>query len=292
MTKKWIKRIFVWLGLPALLSISTGFTAEEQSEFDCVIEPHMEVELSSRVDGILEKVLVDRGDHVKPNQLVARLESGVEKAAVEYARARTEMNAEIQSHQVSVNFGVRNQDRIAELHEKKAVSFTEVDQVRTETEIAKFSLLKAKENNQLAKLELARAEETLKRQSIRSPIRGVVVERYLNPGESVEDQPIIKVAQIDPLRVEVVVPINQHGRIKVGDKGLVTPEFAVGGEYESKVEIVDSVFDAASGTFRVRLSLPNPDYKLTSGLKCRVRFPRGPQPGTAKTQNRGKSPAG
>ena len=35
----------------------------------------------------------------------------------------------------------------------------------------------------------------------------------------------------------------------------------------------DHIVDAASGTFGVRLKLPNPGYKLPAGLKCRVRFP-------------------
>ena len=44
------------------------------------------------------------------------------------------------------------------------------------------------------------------------------------------------------------------------------------GQYPAKVTIVDGVADAASGTFRVRLGLPNEDYALPSGLKCRVSF--------------------
>ena len=288
----YLKRVLAWAGVLTLLGISAGFTSEEPTQFDCVIEPHMEVELSSRVDGILDKVLVDVGDHLKPNQLVAELESGVEKAALEYARARAQMDAEIHSQQVSLDFGLRNLDRIAELHKNKAVSFNEVDQVRTETEVFKFNLLKAKETKQLAGFELLRAEETLKRQQIRSPIGGVVVERFLNPGESVENRPILKVAQIDPLRVEVVVPISQYGHIKVGQKALVSPEAAIGGEYESTVNIVDPVFDAASGTFRVRLTLPNSKYKLTSGLRCGVRFQEEKLPDAARIKDVTNIPSG
>jgi multidrug efflux pump subunit AcrA (membrane-fusion protein) len=100
----------------------------------------------------------------------------------------------------------------------------------------------------------------------------VVVERYLNPGESAEDKPILKLAQINPLRVEVVLPVAQFGKIRKGQGAVVYPEAGIGGEYESTVSIVDQVLDAASGTFRVRLSLPNPDYALTSGLRCSIEF--------------------
>ena len=130
----------------------------------------------------------------------------------------------------------------------------------------------ALETNRIAELELARATETLKRHTIHSPIDGVVVERYLNPGESVEDRPILKLAQIDPLRVEVVLPVERFGKIQVGQAATIHPEAGIGGEFQSSVSTVDPVLDAASGTFRVRLLLPNPDYALTSGLRCKIQF--------------------
>jgi multidrug efflux pump subunit AcrA (membrane-fusion protein) len=52
----------------------------------------------------------------------------------------------------------------------------------------------------------------------------------------------------------------------------VSPENPVGQVYKVKVTIVDRVIDAASGTFGVRLELPNPKYRLPAGLKCKVSF--------------------
>jgi len=52
----------------------------------------------------------------------------------------------------------------------------------------------------------------------------------------------------------------------------VYPEDPVGGRYDATVDVVDRVFDAASGTIGVRLNLRNPDYALPAGLKCQVRF--------------------
>ena len=46
------------------------------------------------------------------------------------------------------------------------------------------------------------------------------------------------------------------------------------GTHTARVKVVDPVIDAASGTFGVRLELPNPNYRLPAGLKCKVRFPR------------------
>jgi membrane fusion protein (multidrug efflux system) len=56
-------------------------------------------------------------------------------------------------------------------------------------------------------------------------------------------------------------------------RAKVIPEAPVGGEYIAEVKIVDRVIDAASGTFGVRLELPNPNHRLQAGLKCKVIFP-------------------
>ena len=83
----------------------------------------------------------------------------------------------------------------------------------------------------------------------------------------------MKLAQIHPLYVEVIMAVANLGLVKVGMEAAVRPESPVGGLYKAKVIVVDRVVDAASGTFGVRLELPNPDYRLLPGLKCKVMFP-------------------
>ena len=271
----------------AALAFMSPLQAAVPEQLDCVIEPGMVVELSSRIDGILESLNVERGDWVEADEEIARLESGAESAAVDYAQARAVMEAEIRSLKVSLAYGWRNRKRLSELHKKELVSTEEIDRVKTETRIAKHKLQQAEENKRLAELELLRASETLKRHTVRSPIDGVIAERYVNPGESVEDRPIVKIAQIDPLRVEVVVPVSMFGQIVPGQKAIVRPEAAIGGRYESTVYIVDPIINAASGTFRVTLMLPNPERKLTSGLRCEVKFTDKPV-SIAATPDKGK----
>ena len=256
----------------SLLAFTASASDEEQGRFDCVIEPSMVVELSSRVDGIVQSVLVQRGDLIEADTVVAKLESGTEEVTVEYAKARSSMDAEMQSLKASLAYGWRNLNRLKELHEKHSISTDELDRVKTETRIAKHKLQQASENKRLAELELERAWQTLKRHTIRSPIGGVVAERYLNPGESVEDRPVVKIAQINPLKVEVVLPLGEFGTITAGQQAMIYPESAESEVHESTVTIVDPIIDAASGTFRVTLTLPNPEYKLTSGLRCQVKF--------------------
>ncbi len=153
---------------------------------------------------------------------------------------------------------------------KKAVPFHQKDDSETYLKLSKLKVHQAKKNKKIAGLELKRAQETLKRRTLTSPITGVVVARFKSPGEFVEEEPIVKLAQINPLRVEVVVPASAFGSIKPGMRAEITPESS--GVFNGTVSIVDSVIDAASGTFGVRVELPNPDHRLPGGLKCRVRF--------------------
>jgi RND family efflux transporter MFP subunit len=241
-------------------------------EFDGLIEPTISTNVGSNTPGILESVNVDRGGMVKEGQVVATLQAGVEKATMELAKARAEMDATIKSRRADMEFADRNKQRKKDLYEKKTLSFHEWDEAETRRIVAELALNEALEAQRLADLEYRRSVEVVKRMSIRSPVNGVVVERFMHPGEYIEDKPVMKLAQIDPLHVEVIMPVSTLGSVRVGMFAEVKPEAPVGGVYRAKVTIVDKVVDAASGTFGVRLELPNPDYKLPPGLKCKVLF--------------------
>jgi RND family efflux transporter MFP subunit len=243
------------------------------AELEGLIEPYMVANLGSGARGIIETVEVDRGDFVQKGQVLATLQSGVEKATMELARTRAEIETTIRSKEAQLAFSDRKKKRYEELYKKETIPFGEMDEAETTRILAELELQEARDNKRIAELELQRAIEVLERMFIRSPIKGVVVERFLAPGEFVEEQPILKIAQIDPLNVEAIVPVEFFGSIQVGMQAEVQPEAPVGGVYSAKVKIVDQVIDAASGTFGVRLELPNPDYKLPAGLKCKIIFP-------------------
>ncbi len=149
-----------------------------------------------------------------------------------------------------------------------------MDEIEASKRLAEMALLQATDNRRLAELELRRALAELSRRTITSPISGVVVERFLAPGEFAHDeQPIVKVAQLDPLRVTVFAPAALLGRIAVGQHVEVMPQAPVNGTYLARVTAADRVVDAASGLFGVRLELPNREARMPAGLTCKVRWP-------------------
>lgn len=254
-----------------LLMVVTTVSADiDTSALDCMIEPHMTAELSSPVTGILQEVLVERGDKVEKGQVVAKLNSGVEQSQLDLAMARAKLSSDIKANEARHDLAQRTEKRLSELLQKKLVANSEHDEAKTEEIIAHYQFLNAKEEKYIAQLERQRAEQILKQRSIVSPLTGVVVKRMKSPGEFVEEAPLLKIAQIDPLNVELVAPVALYGKIKLGMQAYVIPEEPLSGRYLAKVVIVDSVVDAASGTFGIRLELPNPDHKILSGLRCSI----------------------
>ncbi len=242
---------------------------------DCVITPSRMVDVSSAVPGLISEVKVERSDRVEQGQVVAQLQAGVERAMVAYAREKASLTSEIRLGKVNQTFDGRRLKRLDSLYTKKVASYQEKDDAQRRLALSKWELLKAKETNRLRQLELLKAEELLKEKTVRSPLSGFVVQRFKNPGEYVEDQPILRIAQLDPLHVEAIVPMELFGRIRPGMEAEVFPEFYDAEPRRARVALIDRLGDAASGTFGIRLVLPNPELKLPAGLKCRLRFLSG-----------------
>lgn len=247
-------------------------SANSLAEFEGLIEPYELVNIGTPVEGVVAKVNVRRSSSVEKGEPLVILDSSVENAVVERARVLAEVEGELKLQKERLDFAKRMHARVEELFNSDAISAEKKDEAATEVTLARARLQKARENRTLAKLDLERAKAMLNQRTIRSPLAGIVVERYVSPGEFVASQPLLRVAQMDPLRVEVILPADMFRQIKPGMVAQVIPETEPEGSYRSVVTIVDRVIDPASGTFGVRLELPNPDYRLPSGLKCNVRF--------------------
>jgi RND family efflux transporter MFP subunit len=272
-----IRKTAFWLAVVVLLTHGNLYSATINGELDCLIEPHDVVNLSSPVDGVLEKVFVERGAYVKKGQVVAQLESNLEQATVVLARARADVDAAIKSSEARFAFSILKLARSEELFERKLIAAADLDESKTEKRLAEMAVLNALDNRRLAGLELERANVALSRHTIRSPISGVVVERFLSVGEytsgqNKNDSPILKLAQIDPLRVEVFVPVSLRGKIFVGMPAKLMLEAPANSSHDVRVSVLDRVVDSASSTFRVRLGLPNPNHGISAGLKCKINF--------------------
>ncbi|MEE8543369.1 MAG: efflux RND transporter periplasmic adaptor subunit [Gammaproteobacteria bacterium] len=259
----------VLLQLPA-----TPLHAQSDS-YDCVMEAKSTIELQSAEEGILDRVLVERGYRVKAGEIVARLESEQQALTVARARLRAEGQTGIDAAKAQNEFRRKEAERLEGLRSTAAIPERDYVTAVVESRLAEIAVETAEMEHDIAKLEYEQAKSLLERRSIRSPVEGVVVDVTMFPGEYVHEQAtVMTIAEIDPLFVEVFMPVAQYETVQPGMPANVMPESPIGGSYDAEVAVVDNVFDAASRTFRVRLVLPNADYALPAGLRCTVRFLR------------------
>ncbi len=261
--------------LSTILALAATGAAAQESEFDCMIEARQTVEIRSSVEAVIESVRVQRGSVVTRGQIIATLESGPERAGLALAESRAGNQGEIKLAEARLDITGKKLRRAEELFKQNFISANARDEAQAEFRLASEELLRARENQVIAELEAQRAREILNMRTIRSPVTGVVVEVMRRPGEfgaiTFKD-PIMRLAQIDPLHIEAVLPASMYGKVKRGQRAIVTPEAPIGGRYETTVMIVDPVIDAASGTVGVRMQLPNRKGLIPAGARCRVQF--------------------
>lgn len=257
------------LVVAAVLHAGTAVAVEQRVQ--CVIYPSMEIRLASATAGLLSEVPVERGQTVQQGEIVARLESSVQEVELSMAELRAASNIEVEIARARSALTDSRGARIEELYTRQIATEAQYQELQAERRLVALETERAKMEAETAQLESERAERLLALRKIRSPVDGVVVERLLGPGEFVhQDAPVLHLAQIDPLHVEAFLPTSMLRAVEVGMQATIFPQEPVGGTHAATVAVVDQVIDAASSTFGVRLTLPNPDGAIRAGLHCEL----------------------
>jgi RND family efflux transporter MFP subunit len=265
-----------FLCIAASAVVSPSAVAGSTNGFNCLIEPLQRVELRSAVEGRIDTISVERGSEVRKGQVLVELESGADRAALEAAHFRAVMEGQLKTATSRREAAKVKLVRRDDLVQEKFIAAQDRDDTAAELSLAEASIVEAQDNRRLAELEQKRLQELIELRRIRSPINGVVIERLQQVGEIAQTgesaRAVLKLAQINPLRVDVVLPVGLFGKIRSGTQARVTAEAPLTGSYAAAVSMVDRVVDSASGTFRVRLDLPNPKGDIPAGVKCSVQF--------------------
>ena len=239
----------------------------------CLIEPDAIVDLSPAVAGIVAEVHVDRGDSVVAGQILARLDSRAEEIALQLAEARAGNDTRVRSLEARVGFLAAQAERTAQLAERNAISPTLALEAAMEVEVARQDLAEARLAQDLGAFDVAQARVALEQKLLRAPFDGVVTDRQVSVGEYLDGQaPMLTVARLDRLRVEAFAPLDYFPALALGQGATIRPEAPFDGAHPATITVIDRVFDAATATFGIRLTLPNPDMALPAGLRCEVVF--------------------
>ncbi len=258
-------------GLCVLLMLPAAALQASETRVACVMQPSMVIRLASAVGGVLVEVPVDRGDRVARGDVVARLDSRVQRVELELATLRAESSIETEIAEARMELTTLRGNRIEQLFQRQIATEDQYQEVLAERRLVALEMRRAVTERAAAELERQRVEETLALREIRSPIDGVIVERLLSPGEFVhQEAPVLRIARVDPLHVEAYLPAALLPLVRQTAEAVVHPLAPVGGSYAARIVVVDQVLDAASGTFGIRLELANPDGVLPAGLRCEL----------------------
>jgi len=239
----------------------------------CLMSPERVTDIGAPVIGVVAMIKVDTGDVVRQGELLIALRDEVENAGVRTAELRSRIDADEGVAAANLDLANQRLQRSTQLEQQGFVSGQSTEQARAEREVALQRLELARGQRQVLQRELGVVRAQLGQRAIHSPFNGVVVERFVNTGERVEDKPMLRIAMLDPLRVELVMPASRFGSVVVNDRITVQPELPNVAPVVATVTRIDKVIDGASNTFRVRLNLPNPGNRLPAGARCRVQTP-------------------
>ena len=265
-------RKIAWAMLLASVALFSPHAAgAEPFSFDCVVDPSLQTRLGSPVTGVLDTVEVRRGQTVRKGQVIARVDAAVEAADVNVLAMRASSRADIEAQEARLHLAEQKLARMQTLNQ--LVSQADIDELDADVKVAQRELAAAELRKKVAELELARARTQLDQHMIRSPMDGIVVERHMTAGEYVDQEAgIATIAQIDPLYAETFLPVEWYSQLAVGTEATVVLHQPADESHQARVTVVDQVFDSSSGTFGVRLEIPNPGNVLPAGQRCEVTF--------------------
>ena len=200
---------------------------QESGDFDCMIEPWETVSVRSPIIGRIDAIHVERADLVSKGDLLVELDADLSKAELEMARKRAEMTASIRAFEAKSLLGSKRSKRAQELFARDAMALDERDAILLEKKVSDYDLQEARDQHNLARLQLDREEAHFQQRRIKSPFDGVVADRLMSVGEVVDEETVLELAQIDPLRVEVILPAKtgaQAGVIAPGINHILAPQ--------------------------------------------------------------------
>ncbi|MEB8385647.1 efflux RND transporter periplasmic adaptor subunit [Rhodobacteraceae bacterium KMM 6894] len=258
------------LRFAAALTALTG-PVIAQPVTECLIQANEIARMGAAARGVLAQMHVERADQVQRDQILAELEATEEEAQVDLARLRVGSDIAVRLARAKAETAELNAQRLTKLVKSNLVPKSEQEAAILAAQSARLEEEEAVFQLEVAKLQLSAALSARERKRIRAPFDGVVTDTLMSVGELYNEQtPIIVLARIDPLYVEAYLPAARRPDVQVGQVGEVT--FEIGGTALATLEVIDPVLDAATGTFGIRLTLPNPEGRILAGQSCALRI--------------------
>lgn len=258
----------VWLGLAATLNApysDTGIRA--------ITRPSADAVLSFVQAGRIAEVHVKEGESVKAEQVLVQQDDAVEQAQLAHAEAQSQDTTQIRASEASLAQKRVDLEKLETAAARNAATELEVAHAKLSVKIAELSLELAKFEHEQAKRKYQEHKARVENMRIKSPIDGRIEEIHMEAGESANALvDIVRVVQIDPLWVDVPVPLAEAVTLACGKPAKVVFPAPSRGFIEGRIIHIAAVADAASDTLRVCVEVPN-ESKRPAGEHVRVIFP-------------------
>jgi membrane fusion protein (multidrug efflux system) len=222
-----------------------------------------ETDLAANANGRVLATSVERGEQIKPGQVLAKLDTRA--AALSAADAR----AQVDSIKAQAGLARIECDRYQQLKAKGAISDLEYQQKIGQCETLPL-------NVQAASARAALAAQNVGDGIIRAPFAGVVTERYVEVGQFVrQDSRVVTIVSVDPLRLQIAVPEAQVANVKEGAE--VSFRVAAYGDqrFTGKVRFVSGALRATTRDLVAEAIVPNAEHLLLPGMFADVELTVG-----------------
>lgn len=214
--------------------------------------------LAPEVEGRLDTIAVDAGDHVDAGTRLATLDA--ELARLQLASA----SAAVEEAQAELDDAQRRLEETRDLAERQSVAASELR--AREAEVRRDRAI----------LERRQAERALQaalveRHTLRAPFDGVIARRMGDHGERVDpDTPVFELVEVDRLRLDLRVPQRYFGDVTAGTEARIRLDALAEQMLEARVTTIVPVSDPDARTFPARINLPNPEVRMTPGMSARA----------------------
>ena len=221
--------------------------------------------MASEVEGKVIAFSVRRGEAVKQNGLLARIDQRALTIDLDFARAQIR---EAEKNHENAKLELK---RSEVLFNKKSISSREYDDVRFQA-----GALESRIRALQARIEAIKYD--LERCTVKAPFAGFVVEEHTEVGQwAKKGGAIVEIVDIDPMVVTVPVPDRYVLFMKPGQKlQVLFHSLGDDGMLEGTVRALVPAGNENARTFPAEILVPNSDSLLLAGMSCEVRFPVGP----------------
>ena len=252
---------------------------KDLGQFTGSLSPQSEFMVAPKIAGRLEKILVDIGDVVTADQLVAVLDDEEYQQQVYQAVAELEVaRANLVEVKITSENAKREYERTVALREKKIASESQLDAAESEykTQQAKLQVANAQVSQKQAALNMAKVRLSYTR--IRVPPnhasqQRVVGERFVDEGSMLApNTPIVSILDIGTLIGVINVIERDYPKIKPGLPAVINTDAFPGQTFSGKVIRIAPLLMEKAREARVEIEIPNQRMLLKPGMFVRVQM--------------------